>query len=297
MATDTRQPSQLLDRELQLTAPSILIGNPTTNGGVDMLDVGPIPAATISTNPSKAMGSDVGPQQLAGHVYDRGVDPEVTLTINDAQGRIIAAMLSPAVIPDFLKQIQSVSTSSDTVTVSGDVTDLVSSGDVLTINKSTGNDGSYVISSLTYDNNNDETTITVDGDIANSTADGEIIGFQEGNLFRNDIRSADVPTLCVVPQALRQHAIDNPGVLWFPAVTTMDFGDLMWEDSEGEDSQNQTDVTFKPLYAEEDQEGTTIQKGARRMFTIPPWKLPSTPLDWHLPSPYDTQSSVAMSLT
>jgi hypothetical protein len=297
MPTDVAQPTQLLDDQLQLTAPSVLIGDPTTDGGMDMLDVGRIPSATITTNPSKVMGSKTGPQQLAGHVYDRGVDPEVTLTLQAGHGRVIAAMLSPAIIPDFKKSVQAVSTSSDSVTVSGDVSPLVESGDVVTVNKSTGNDGSYVLTGVSYDSTNDETTLTFEsGDIGNSTADGGVIGFQEGNLFKTGIQSADVPTLCVVPQSRRQHAIDQAGVYWCPAVTTTDIGDWMWEDSEGESEQNEYDVAFSPLYTRQDQAGNKIQKGARRMFSVPPWKLPGTPLDWHLPEPYDTQSAVAISL-
>lgn len=83
---------------------------------------------------------------------------------------------------EYKTQVQSVSTGSDTVTVKGDLTEsgpdgdaLVNTGtDEITIDGSTGNDGTYTISSLSYSGGSNETTITVSGDITDSTADGTV---------------------------------------------------------------------------------------------------------------------------
>jgi len=299
MATDVSHPTTTAgsDRELLIQAPYVLIGDPTQNGGEGMLTLGQVPSATIAPGSSKAMGSTVGPQQLADQVFGRGPRPEVTLSLFDAQQRALASVLSSAVLPDFSSAITAVDTSGDTVTVEGDVTSLVEAGDVVTVEESTANDGDYVIDSLSYDSGPDETTITVEGDITGSTADGRVIGFQEGSLFRSGVRASHVPTLVVIPPQRKEHAIDQEGVFWFPGVTATDLSDLQWEDAEGEDANNETDVTMTALETEEDQAGDPIQDGAQLMFTVPPWKHPDEPLDWHLPAPFDTESSVALSLS
>ncbi len=299
MPADVSQPATLTgsQEELLLTAPYLLIGDPTQEGGEGMLDLGQIPSATIAPGTSKALGSTIGPQQQADHVYDRGPRPQVTLSLFDAQQRALAAVLSSAVLPDFSAKITAVDTTADTVSVEGDVTDLVYAGDVVTIEESVGNDGDYAILSLNYDSGPDETTITVQGSIDDSTADGRVIGFQEGTLFRSDVSSSHVPTLVVIPSQKRDHAVDQDGVWWFPGVTATDLSELQWEDSDGEDANSEVEVTLTGLRVEEDQAGAAIQPGAQLMFTVPPWKHPESPLDWHLPEPYATESDVALSLS
>lgn len=69
-------------------------------------------------------------------------------------------------------EINSVDTTNETVTVNGDITNYLGTGEGFEIVGSTGNDGSFTVSSISYDSNNDETTITVNEDITDSTADG-----------------------------------------------------------------------------------------------------------------------------
>jgi hypothetical protein len=301
MSTDVSQPTTLQETELNLAAPSVLIGDPTVDGGEAMLDLGPLQSATVTIGANKAMGSAVGPQQLANQVYDRGPRPEAVLEVNDTQGRLIAGLLSSATIPDFAREITAVDTTADTVTVSGDVTQYVSASDVVTIDGSSYNDGDYTIDSLSYDSTNDETTITVKESIGDSTADGEVVGFEEGVHFETTVQQAHTPTLVVVPADKTQHAVDQGGVFWFPAVTTMEAGDLTMEDAGGEDGNSPFEVTLTGLQAKRDQEGTELPDGAQSLFTVPPWKVPlpdgSRGLDWHLPGDYATDSSVAMSLS
>lgn len=71
--------------------------------------------------------------------------------------------------------IKAVDTTNDKFVVTGDRTqDLVVNQEIEVV-QSTGNDGTYTISSLTYDSNNNETDITVDENISDSTADGVIL--------------------------------------------------------------------------------------------------------------------------
>jgi len=72
-------------------------------------------------------------------------------------------------------QIVGVDTTNDIFQVFGDVTNDLAVGQVIEVVRSTGNNGTYTISSLTYDSNNNETEIAVEENISDSTADGTII--------------------------------------------------------------------------------------------------------------------------
>jgi len=269
--------------EYNIASPLAFIGDPTVANGDGILKLGRIQAANVSLNPSKQMASDVGPQQLAAAAFDRGVDPEVSLTLHDAQARVITSMMESAKIPDAEASVVGVDTSSDTITVGGDAASLLATGDIFTVTGSTGNDGEYTVDSTSYDSTNDETTITVKESVGDGTADGKAIGFIEGVLFRNDIRKIDPKTLVLVPQGKEQHAIEQPGVWHFPAVVDTGVGDHVFEDSDGEDANSPVDYTLRALQREQDQAGQTLPNGARVVFTVPPGRVPGTKLDWYLP--------------
>lgn len=90
----------------------------------------------------------------------------------------------------FQTPITGVDTSNDTFTVSGDrVTDFEEGGAV-DVSGSTGNDGIYKVSGIedvTYDSGADETTISVVENVSDSTADGDLEGWE--NIFRGHIES------------------------------------------------------------------------------------------------------------
>jgi len=71
--------------------------------------------------------------------------------------------------------IQSVDTGSNIFTVVGDRTNELAVNQAIEVVKSTGNDGTYTINSLSYDSGNNETDITVDENVSDSTSDGLII--------------------------------------------------------------------------------------------------------------------------
>lgn len=71
--------------------------------------------------------------------------------------------------------IIAVDTTNEIFTVNGDKTQELVVDQAIEVIGSTGNNGTYTISNLSYDGVNDETDITVNEDITNSTADGTII--------------------------------------------------------------------------------------------------------------------------
>ena len=73
--------------------------------------------------------------------------------------------------------IRDVDTGNDTVTVPGDQRERAPVGETVAVDtkgQATENDGVYSVTSVSYDEGNDETTIGVDGDLTDSTAIGAI---------------------------------------------------------------------------------------------------------------------------
>lgn len=72
-------------------------------------------------------------------------------------------------------RITAVDTTNEIFTVPGDVTNQLVVDQAVLVNGSTGNDGTYTITNLSYDGTNNETDITVAEDVTNATVDGQII--------------------------------------------------------------------------------------------------------------------------
>lgn len=82
--------------------------------------------------------------------------------------------------------ITAASTSADTFTVAGDLTEAFQAGDTFYVYGSTGNDGVYVVDSSAYNPGTGTTTITPIGAVANGTADGKITTHHKAILDAND---------------------------------------------------------------------------------------------------------------
>lgn len=110
-----------------------------------------------------------------------------------AQAGLADAQIAPG-------PISSVDTTNDTVTVPGDQTARVSSGDTVAVDtkkQATGNDGVYTVDSISYDSTNDETTIAVSGDLTDSTAIGAISHsvvtvYEQWRFFRKYIDNSNI---------------------------------------------------------------------------------------------------------
>jgi len=264
------------EEEYAIAAPTVLIGDPTVPNGDGMVDLGQIPSASIALNPTKAMGTEVGGHNLANEVYDRGLEPMVTLTINDTHAVVIAALMSQAEVPNYKESITGVSTTNDTVTISGDYTAYLSQGEEIKIVGSTGNDGTYTVASTSLSSG--DTVISVDQTIGDSTADGEVRLIQEGSTFQNDVRVNKRYTVCIIPNGKEQNAFDKGGVWWIPAVAVEGLNSILYDDSEGEQAQNPFEVEVSALRAVKDQSGDLLPKGAQSFFSRSPGLIPR--LEW-----------------
>lgn len=280
-------PTVKAHEEYAIAAPYAFIGDPTVAAGDGILNLGQIPSASMSMNPSKQIAEGVGGHPQSPAAFDRGVNPEITLTLKDVQARVLTALMTAAEIPDLEAAITAVDTTADTITVSGDVSGFLASGEVITVDGSTGNDGEYTVISTTYDSTADTTLIDVEESVQDSTADGNVIGFIEGILFHTEIRQIDPPTLIIAPRQKSENAIERAGVFHFPAVVDTDIGDLTFDDSEGQNQENPVDHTLTALQRPQDQDGIDYADGAQVVHTVPPAQLPN-PKTHELPSPHGT---------
>jgi len=98
------------------------------------------------------------------------VDGSGTYTVTGSVSGSIPPVLTKAVTED----ITGVDIVGNSVKVSGNITADVTSGKSIRIHGSTGNDGEYAVLSSSYSAGPDETTIFVDGNITDATADGKI---------------------------------------------------------------------------------------------------------------------------
>jgi uncharacterized protein (TIGR02217 family) len=113
--------------------------------------------------------------------------------------------------------IQAVDTGNNVVELTGDLTGTMSAGDSFEISGSTGNDGVYTISALTYDSGNNRTEITTSKSIDDSTADGNVLHGQPnasqtvtaGYEFDVPVRF-DIDELSTVHEDYRQAQAEAP---------------------------------------------------------------------------------------
>lgn len=94
------------------------------------------------------------------------------LTNDKSRGTLVSARIDDQRLK--LSDIVGVDTGTDTVSVNGDQTERLVVGNDINIEGSTGNDGIFTIDSTSYDSGNDETDITITGDITDATADGRV---------------------------------------------------------------------------------------------------------------------------
>jgi len=96
---------------------------------------------------------------------------QVTLKKGDTLPEVELQLLqaSPSNLP-----IKSVDTGNDQFVVNDDYTDTFTAQRVFEVVDSTGNNGDYTVTNSSYSSSNDETTINVEEDVTDSTADGEI---------------------------------------------------------------------------------------------------------------------------
>jgi len=274
-------PNTLAGREVAVGPAFVLVGDPTVSNGEGMLDMGLVQSVEVDPQPSKAHGSIPGGHQLASATVDRSVKPQISLTLNDTQHTIIAALFDNATREAAQSDVASVDTTADTVDTTEDISGDIEAGEYISITSSTGNDGTYEVDSVAG------TTITLVDSIDDGTADGTVHAFLDGLLYETEPKLAQPPTLVVVkPTAQgKTGAIDRDN-LWFPAVSTTSGGARTYDDSEGEDANTQVDFTLMGLYREEDQAGTQLPTNARQMFEAAPAEVPGVTLGWSLPPDY-----------
>ena len=265
-------------KEYLLDAPFFTIGDPTVAGGAGMVDFGQVPSATVTLTPSKAYAADVGGHPQAAGAYDRGIMAEIGVELFDAQNLILHSLIGALSWKSFA--ITAVDTTAGTFGVDEDLTSRVESGDTIIVEGSTGNDGEYTVSSVSY--TAPTTTITVNESVSDSTADGTLA--VEGGSLDINTRFQDVParTIALIPSDEKSGAITSDLVWWGVACDDQDLGDFVYADNEGEGATESYNVNFRCLRAETDQAGTALIDGQKKIFR----GQPDSAYTWSLPSAY-----------
>jgi hypothetical protein len=114
---------------------------------------------------------------------------------------------------------------------------------------------------------------------------GDLVHFVDGMLFKTETQALEPATMAIIPRDLKDGAINKP-IWWVPRFVVPDFGGITFSDNEGEGANETIDITFKPLLADFDQSGVQLPDGARKIFKMPPSRIPGANLSWSLPSPY-----------
>jgi len=126
------------------------------------------------------------------YAFSKGGDYDVELRIypnGGSGGEIIESSSTGNFFEHrIFTSITAVDTANNVFSVSGDETSIFSSGDTIVVSKSTGNDGSYTVSSPSYDSASNETDITVQEDVTDSTADG---GIASDDYSSSQVRDGD----------------------------------------------------------------------------------------------------------
>jgi hypothetical protein len=264
----------ITEKEYLLDAPYFVIGDPTVANGEGMLSLGQVPSATITLTPSKSRATDVGGHPQAAGAKDRGMMAEAEVEFFDVQHALLNRILAAAQY--HRRAVTSVDTSASSFSVDGDVTNKVEADDEIEVVGSTGNDGAYTVASASY--NSPETTITVNESVSDTTADGDVVFVDGGIEFSTTYQPIDPRTIALIPSDAKEGAINNSEVWWIVAADDSDLGDLTWSDDEGNDANNSITATFEALLAQEDQAGTKLREGTKKIFN----DAPDADLGWSL---------------
>ena len=284
-----RQPQLDKSTNYSLGAPHLLIGDPTTADGEDMMDFGQIPEATLTVTPNVYSASDVGGHQQADATYGKGVDINIDVTLYDFQEPAVATFLEGASNPTAEYEITAVDEANDQIELDDaddELTALLEAGDVVLLPDGLTNGGvQYVEGEVTHSSGT--TTVPVEADLSSGTVSGEMATiFYDAATFETSTRKLDLLTACLIPRAnIRDErpVIDTP-CWWIPAVVNNSEIAFPYIEGDGEDSNESYNPTLMSHLRRFDQAGQLLPSNLRKGFKASPsvvggglgWSLPST---------------------
>ncbi len=141
----------------------------TTNKGSGGMRLGQ--KAVTMSGPSA--GSPSGRKLDVDVVTDISIDVTGVMDFQAVIDNVNESLL--LVAPMAFEEITGVSTGNNQVVVNGDISGEVGVDDYVTIRESTGNDGLYTVSAVSYDSGEDKTTVTMNENIEDANVDGCLI--------------------------------------------------------------------------------------------------------------------------
>lgn len=177
-------------------------------------------------------------------IHARVVDWAITkewILENVSGGNTISEELVGEFLSDDLADVSAVDQGNKVFTINGDQRSDVASGDSISIRGSTGNDGVYVVNSVTINSNGDDTDVEVTTAIPSAVADGGLHPMPSKILMtvdqRGDMGAAQTQQMTLYDEALgvawtatQGTGVSDPAA-WYNVVTNLDVTSLIGNNS------------------------------------------------------------------
>lgn len=177
-------------------------------------------------------------------IHARVVDWSITkewILENVSSGNTISEELIGEFLSDDLADVSAVDQGNKVFTINGDQRSDVASGDSISIRGSTGNDGVYVVNSVTINSNGDDTDVEVTTAIPSAVADGALYPMPSGIFMtvdqRGDMGAAQTQQMTLYDEALGSAWTATHGTgasdptTWYNVVTDHDVTALIGNNS------------------------------------------------------------------
>lgn len=263
----------------------VALGDPTTSGGDDMFVLNEVEEVNLDIG---VQNSFVTTATTAGAPVSTGVytlppQPTLQMQLNDADLDQLEQLILGGTAKTQQDAITGVDTTAGNFVVSGDQTSDYAAGDRVWVRGSTGNDGFYTVASggPSYDGTADETTIPVDENVPDGTADGSISP-DNAIALGGDITTLSLPTLAVIPSFQKSQGVAADNAIWLPAAFAEGLSNILFNRMQQNASANNAyQVTFRSARRKTDQDGTAIDSESQYGWMGAPAGLGLT---WYLPS-------------
>ena len=263
----------------------LLIGDPTTALGADMVELLDVEDVRINANIRSSYGSSAA---LAGApvstaLYRMPPQPAIQATIHDADIDILAELILGISVNEHTRGVKNTAVNKAGGYAVG-AKDIVvdSAGSINPGDKVSIGAYSYLVLGAVG------LTLKLATGLLAAVADNAVVtraAITHRTLGLGDaFAKITAPTLCVIPEAQKGDGEDAENGLWLPGTIVQGLSDLVYNRPVPEEIQNPYSVEFMAVYTAEDQDGTAIPANNRLFFWGPPDGIGAPALGWSLPA-------------
>ena len=265
----------------------LLIGNPATAGGGDMVELTDVEDVRINANIRTSYGSsaELAGAPLSTALYRMPPQPAIQATIHDAGLDILAELILGISVNEVLRAVAATTTTSAYAIGIKDVA-VASIANILPGDKVVIGAHSYLVlgtvsaGKLLKLATGLLAAVLTNAAVTRTAITHSTLGL--GDAFAN----ITAPTLCVIPVAQAAAGKGAANALWVPGVIVQGLSDLVYNRPVAEEIQNPYSVEFMAVYTAQDRAAApkTIPVNNRLFFWGPPDALGAPVLGWTLPA-------------